>query len=347
MTFLNPKFNQICPKIAKFRPFFELKHLQKILNRLFCRLLRLNTYFVPSAVLSSTPSLFPFRHGRNCLLAFDKFHTETGVADFSHTSMYVPNDYVIELAKDNPESFYPIASIHPYRTDAVAELERCSSQGVSVIKWLPNSQGMDPSSDQCDLFYAKMVELDLTLLIHTGYEHALNFAYLNNNFGNPLLLRRPLNMGVRVIAAHVATEGTSEDSEATPPRRVSCFELLLRLMRENKYKHILFADISAITSTERIPYLGPLLAATDIHSNLVYGSDYPIPAINIVVNVSKIVGAGLLSEGDGNCLREIYHYNPLLFDFCLKRRLTGANSQRFPASVFKRHPKIPPFRPIE
>ena len=40
-------------------------------------------------------------------------------------------------------------------------------------------------------------------------------------------------------------------------------------------------------------------------------------------------------------LNEIYHYNPLLFDFVLKRTLrhpdTGA---RFPASVFELHPAL-------
>ena len=235
--------------------------------------------------------------------------------------------------------------MHPYRPDAPQELQRLSSQGVAVIKWLPNSQGIDPSSELCDPFYREMVALDLTLLVHTGYEHAVNFAYLNNAYGNPLLLRRPLNMGVRVIAAHVATEGSSEDIESAPRRKVPCFDLLLRLMREERYKGTLFADISAVTGFKRIPYLQRLLAATDIHSNLVYGSDYPIPAINIVVSVSKIVSAGMLSEKEGVCLREIYHYNPLLFDFCLKRRLSVSNS-RFPVSVFKRHPQIPPYRPV-
>ena len=236
--------------------------------------------------------------------------------------------------------------MHPYRSDAQAELDKCSSQGIAVIKWLPNSQGIDPSSPLCDPFYRKMIALDLTLLVHTGYEHAVNFAYLNNAYGNPLLLRRPLDMGVRVIAAHVATEGSSEDIESVSRKKVPCFDLLLRLMREERYKGILFADISAITGFKRVPYLRRLLAATDIHSNLVYGSDYPIPAINIVVSVGKIVRAGMLSEQEGVCLKEIYHYNPLLFDFCLKRRLTGPNSQQFPVSVFKRHPKIAPYRPV-
>ncbi|KAI6657410.1 Amidohydrolase 2 [Oopsacas minuta] len=319
------------------------KHLGDL--QFISRLLRLNTNFVPSALLP-VPSPYTFRHGHNCILAFDKLYTLAGEEDLAHTSLYVPNNYVLELAKDSPGSFYPVGSVHPYRADAIAELERCSSQGISIIKWLPNSQGIDPSSELCDPFYNKMVQLNLTLLIHTGYEHAVNFAYLNNAYGNPLLLRRPLNMGVRVIAAHVATEGSSEDTESVPPKNVPCFDLLLRLMREEQYKQTLFADISAITGFKRIPYLHRLLAATDIHSNLVYGSDYPIPAINIVVSVSKIVNAGLLTYQDGVCLKEIYNYNPLLFDFILKRRLTGENSQRFPVSVFKKHSKIPPFRPF-
>jgi hypothetical protein len=30
--------------------------------------------------------------------------------------------------------------MHPYRHDAIAELERVAAQGVRVIKWLPNVQ---------------------------------------------------------------------------------------------------------------------------------------------------------------------------------------------------------------
>ena len=312
----------------------------------YLRLLRLNTHFVPSALLAGSPSPSSYRHGHNCILAFDKLYTESGEEDLSHTSLYVPNSYVIELSRDSPLSFYPVGSVHPYRRDAPEELEKCASQGIAIIKWLPNSQGIDPSSELCDPFYRKMVALDLTLLVHTGYEHAVNFAYLNNEYGNPLLLRRPLNMGVRIIAAHVATEGSSEDIESLARNKVPCFDLLLRLMREERYKETLFADISAVTGFKRIPYLQRLLAATDIHSNLVYGSDYPIPAISIVVSVSKIVRAGILSEQEGVCLKEIYNYNPLLFDFCLKRRLTGPNSERFPACVFLKHPRISPYRAL-
>ena len=308
------------------------------------RLLRLNTHFVPSSLLSST-SPSPFRHGHNCILAFDKLYSPSGAEDLAHTSLYVPNRYVVDLARDSPGSFYPVGSVHPYRPDALQELEWCSAHRISIIKWLPNSQGIDPSSDKCDQFYHKMVELDMTLLTHTGEEHAVNFAYLDNTYGNPLLLRRALNLGVRIIAAHVATEGFAEDLDSQPRKKVPCFDLLLRLMREERYKLNLFADISAVTGFKRIPYLQRLLTATDVHPNLVYGSDYPIPAINIVVNVGKIVKAGLLSQGEGASLKEIYHFNPLLFDFCLKRRLTGPDSVRFPVSVFKRHPRIAPYKP--
>lgn len=36
-------------------------------------------------------------------------------------------------------------------------------------------------------------------------------GFLDNNLGNPLLLRRALDMGVKIIVAHVASEGECDD----------------------------------------------------------------------------------------------------------------------------------------
>jgi hypothetical protein len=70
------------------------------------------------------------------------------------------------------------------------------------------------------------------------------------------------------------------------------------------------------------------LAHPEMHHRLVNGSDYPLPSINAVISTSKLVRAGLLSKKDQENLKEIYQYNPLLFDFVLKRSLkhpdTGA-----------------------
>ena len=40
-----------------------------------------------------------------------------------------------------------------------------------MIKWLANSMGIDPADPKCDVFYDKMIELDMFLLAHTGQEH--------------------------------------------------------------------------------------------------------------------------------------------------------------------------------
>lgn len=55
---------------------------------------------------------------------------------------------------------------------------------------------------------------------------------------------------------------------------------------------------------------------------------------------------GLITAEECSALNELYHYNPLLFDFACKRLLRGPNKEAFPPSVFKEHPKLPISREI-
>jgi len=50
----------------------------------------------------------------------------------------------------------------------------------------------------------------------------------------------------------------------------------------------------------------------------VNGSDYPLPAINMVVHTKKLVKMGFITSKERKILNEIYDYNPLLFDMLLK-----------------------------
>src|SRR6478672_371144 len=59
-------------------------------------------------------------------------------------SMYVPNDVVLELAATHPE-FLAGVSIHPARSDALEELDRCLERGAVLMKCLPNCQNIDCS----------------------------------------------------------------------------------------------------------------------------------------------------------------------------------------------------------
>ena len=312
---------------------------------LYCsRLIRLAKHYVPSSVLR--PGQKGFLNPKCCLLPFDKFYTKKGIPDISKTTMFIPNDYALKVANDIPDCFYPFCSVNPYRPDALEELSRCSKAGCTVIKWLPNSMGIDPADELCLPFYDKVVELGMALLVHTGDEHSVNAAFIDNSLGNPLRLRQPLNCGVKVIAAHCATEGVGKDLD-NPGKTASNFSLLLRLMREDKYKELLFADISAICSVKRVPHLPELLEARDIHSRLVYGSDYPVPAINIVVSTSVLLRHQLIDAQQKEVLNELYNYNPLLFDLACKRCLVGPNGGTFPTSVFKVHPSLPPYKQFQ
>ena len=51
------------------------------------------------------------------------------------------------------------------------------------------------------------------------------------------------------------------------------------------------------------------------------GSDYPLPAINWIYRTSQWKDQGYITDSERESLNQIYHYNPLLFDFVSKRTL--------------------------
>src|SRR4051812_1918669 len=97
------------------------------------------------------------------VLAFDAVHDRAGIRDDAITHLYVTNDYVIELRDRHPNMLFG-ASVHPYRRDAVAEIERCVSAGAVLMKWLPPTQNLDPSDDLCVPFYEALAHHKLPLL---------------------------------------------------------------------------------------------------------------------------------------------------------------------------------------
>src|SRR5882672_672423 len=136
-------------------------------------------------------------HGKHRLLAFDKNYKRDGTPNLAKTEFYVPNDYVFKLAEEHPDCFEPVISVNPYRPDALNELERGARRGARMVKWLPNAMGIDAGDELCDPFYRKMKELGLILLSHGGEEKAVE-AKEDQKLGNPLLLRRGLEHGVKV-----------------------------------------------------------------------------------------------------------------------------------------------------
>ena len=110
----------------------------------------------------------------------------------------------------------------------------------------------------------------------------------------------------------------------------------MRLMNEKRYEGLVFGEISAMTQFNRIGKpLTTILERADLHERLVNGSDYPLPAVNVLIRTKPLVKGGYIEPDERNSLNEIYDYNPLLFDFVLKRtlRLPGTN-KRLPGAIF-------------
>jgi len=288
-------------------------------------------------------------HGRALILAFDQTYAADGTPRPELTEFYTPNDYVLKLAKENPDCFVPCASVHPYRKDAVEALERAVEGGAVAVKWLPNAMYIDPSSPQCDPFYEAMARLKVPLLTHAGEEKAVE-AEEAQRFGNPLHLRRPLDHGVTVIVAHCASLGQNPDLDAPESGGahpwVDNFDLFARLMEEPRYVGKLYGEVSAMLQANRVGRpLDTVLKRTDWHPRLLNGSDYPLPAITVLVQTRVLKERGYLTSTQRAALNELDQLNPLLFDFVAKRAVSVRDRQgvhRFSPEVFTGRPEVFP-----
>ena len=276
--------------------------------------------------------------GKFHILAFDKSYSENGIPIEEKTEFYTPNLYVMDLAAKYPDIFIPTISVHPYRKDAVERLDYWARRGAKLIKWLPNTMAIDASSPILDSYYDAVKRNNMVIHTHVGTEDAVE-AGDDQKYGNPLRFRRALDRGVAVIMAHVASLGRGIDLDDPEKREVSYFDLFLRLMDEKKYEGLLYGEISAITQANRLPLpLATIIERRDLHSRLVNGSDYPLPAVNIVIRTSDLVSAGFITARERLLLNEIYDINPLLFDFVLKRTLRHPQTgNQLPPGIFLKH----------
>jgi len=269
------------------------------------------------------------------LLAFDYYHNEQGVKDLEKSFFYTSNKYAAEIYESNRERFEWVASIHPYRENSIELLKEAKDRGARAIKWLPEAMGIDPASSKCTPFYQAMQKYNVPLLSHAGHETAVGTSG-HPDSGNPLLLRHALDQGVKVIVAHCASLGSAKDlDKGSKGSEKSCFDLFVRMMNEANYNDLLCGDISALLQMNRLDEpVKQLLLKEEWHSRLINGSDYPLPGILPIIPLKMIKRMGLLSSEQSLVLREVRKYNPMWFDFLLKRMIRW-QGKGFSNSVFE------------
>jgi uncharacterized protein len=239
---------------------------------------------------------------RAMLLAHELPHRDDGTPMPWCSSLYVPNHYVLRLARDHHE-FLAAVSIHPARKDALEELEMCLAHGAAALKCLPNVQGIDWNNRRYTRFLERMAEAGLPLLAHTGSERTM--PVMDAKLASPRVLTLPLEIGVTCIAAHAGTGMMLLDPDY--------FDVFVEMLA--KYPN-LYGDNSALAAlTFRLrPSALRQLISEPVASRILHGSDLPVPSSGFLT-----WAGGMLSTSDYLESRRIA--NPLERDAWLKQKL--------------------------
>jgi len=231
------------------------------------------------------------------------------------THLMVPNDYIIDLSRTNKKVLFG-ASVHPYReaADMLAVAKRCVDEGAALFVWSPSEQQINPEDDRCIPFYVCLAREGIPLLFHTGNVFATHMTdFKVNNYSDPRKLKNALDIGVKVIVAHCAA---SPDGKGIPSGGPEDLLDMLKTAEEKKWD--LYADISARCAPSQIGYLERIRREIEegriSPKRFLYGSDFPMPAVDINV-VKEPLSTSELAEhisGQGNLLD--HHYR-ILKDF--------------------------------
>jgi uncharacterized protein len=258
---------------------------------------------------------------KTALLAFDCAYDDRGKRDLAQSTFHVPNEYTATCASGDRERFEWVASVHPYREDAVAQIAAARAKGAIALKWLPSAMNINWRDERLNPVYDYLARTRMPLIAHFGEEKAVPGAG-RDEFLNPLHARVPLDRGVRLIMAHCSSLGHAPDLDRVSKDGVPCFDLFARLMAERNYEGLLMADTSAVfQDNRRASVWQRIVSETAWHPRLVHGSDYPLPGVWPLYNLEALTYAKVLDPALVPMLQSIRRRNVLLFDFVLKRQL--------------------------
>lgn len=205
---------------------------------------------------------------RAWLMGYDCRYGPDGSPDVANTSsVYVPNEYVFQVAKEHDDLFDPCPSINPQRADWRAELHFCAEQGARVLKIHPPTQDVNPADPRFRDFYRACAAHGVTVMVHTGTEHSA--AIVSNTLSDPYLLRLALDEGCTVIAAHAGMSNTFDRPDE------DFFPRLQAMMRE--YPR-LYCDTAVLASMFRWRCVPRMLRDPLVISRTLHGSDFPFPS---------------------------------------------------------------------
>ncbi|MEW2578611.1 amidohydrolase family protein [Streptomyces syringium] len=188
---------------------------------------------------------------RAFLLAFDVRRVE----GFS-----VPNEFVADLCARHPDRFIGFASVDAGTPGAAARLRHAITElGLRGLKTAPCYLRMSPADPLWYDVYATAQELDIPVLVHTGYTPAKN---ADGRFFPPRLLEPVARdfPNLRIILAHLGRPWTTDS---------------LDLMARHAN---LYADLSIFLSYQPLAAVAAALAQArerNVLDRVLWGTDFP------------------------------------------------------------------------
>lgn len=215
-----------------------------------------------------------------------------------HVGLNVPNDYVADFCKRNPQKYVPWMSLDPNEKNMMDEFERCLHDlKMRGIKLLPMYANFDPRDERLHPLYEAAVKHNLPVLLHMGTTFC-RWAPLR--YTKPALLEEVAEKfpDLKMILAHV---GHPWEGEA----------IVLIRKQDN-----IWADISAIHYRPWQFFNSMMLAQEyGVQHKLFFGTDYPFTTAEATMkalrSMNDMTKGTNLPKFNEEAFEEIIHRNSL------------------------------------
>jgi predicted TIM-barrel fold metal-dependent hydrolase len=190
------------------------------------------------------------------------------------------NEDVLKLYQQHSDVIIPFFSINPMRPDALDLIDKYSELGFKGAKFLQNYWGVNTKDAKYQAYFEKLKAKGIPLIVHIGSESSVHSFKECESIE---MLTHPLEIGVNVIAAHMALSYEPmkifKALSSNPKHFNEEYFTLLEMLE--RYEH-LYADISALLTPVRAKVLRHLSEQKSIHEKLLFGTDYPVPFTSVL-----------------------------------------------------------------
>lgn len=185
------------------------------------------------------------------------------------------NEELLKLYEKNKDIIIPFFSINPMRPDALDLIDKYYDLGFKGAKFLQNYWGVNTKDKQYKAYFEKLKDKNIPLIVHIGSESSVHSFKECETID---MLEYPLDIGVNVVAAHMALSYEPlkilKAFSSNPKNFNNEYFQLLKMLQTHDN---LYADISALLTPVRAKVLRHLSEVEEVHNKLLFGTDYPVP----------------------------------------------------------------------